>query len=331
MMVTKLKINIISRDIVETVEKKQELPERKDYNMRTCAWILANFIVNPKGEIHARKVKTADKYDGKYTNILFNQKGYTALAKELIDYIKKTGKLPPHLGKDMIRTRVYIFGFANIVKYYFENKKFPSAQRFDKGVFNPKPKCSSPYISSPHWTNQGAGFLGQINSSNCGPHSVRQALKKFGVDISESRLASWAGTVIGSGTGHDGINTAIAKAAKEAGIKIDVEWVNFSDLGNNAADCFKALGELLCQKDVAAFLHILYSGAGEYYDPSDECGHYEYLNKVNTSTNYVQALNSLGYRDGNGYYGHIQDRTFSLQQRYISGISQKSVCILRKR
>ena len=120
-------------------------------------------------------------------------------------------------------------------------------------------------------------------------------------------------------------------AAKKAGVKIDVEWKNFSELGSNDAARFKALGELLCQKNVAAFLHILYSGAGDYYDPDDECGHYEPLDRVNTETKYVRALNSLGSRDGYGYYGHLQDRTFNLEAQYISGISQKSVCILRKK
>ena len=55
------------------------------------------------------------------------------------------------------------------------------------------------------------------------------------------------------------------------------------------------------------------------------------LKKNNVETKYVRALNSLGSRDGYGYYGHLQDRTFNLEAQYISGISQKSVCILRKK
>ena len=329
-MVTKEKIKIISNDIVETVEKKQELPTRKDYNIRTCAWIIGNFILNPTSEIHARKVKTAGKYDGKYTNIVFNQKGYTILAKELIDYIKKTGKLPPHVGKDMIQTKVCIFAFANIVKYYFENKKFPAKQRFDRGVFNPKPKCSSPYISSPHYLNQGAGALGQITPYDCGPHCIHQGLKKFGVtNISESELMSYCGTTT-SGTSHDGLETGIAKAAKKAGIKINVTWKSFSEMGKTDAERFKAIGQLMCKKNVYVFFHLWYSAAGQGIDDDDGCGHYETSDKINIKTGYLRALNSLGSRQGNGYYGHLQDRKFSIQSHYISGISQKSICIMTK-
>lgn len=328
-MVTTVKIKIIANNIVDNVKKKYELPTRKDYNMRTCAWILASYIENPKQEIHAKKVGSAKKYDGEYTKKIIGQKNYIKLAKKFITYVKENGKLPPHLayGDLKIQTKVYTHAFACIVKYHFEHGKFPDNQEFYRSAFTkpkPIPTCKSPYVSSPHFLDEGAGYLGQITPYTCGPHSCRQALKKLDVVVSESTLASWAGTTY-DGTDHDGIETAIAKAAKEAGVNIDVEWVNFNELG------WKGLGELLCQKNVAAFLHISYSGAGEYYDSEDSCGHYEPLDKIDTDDEEVRALNSLGSREGYGYYGHLQWRSFWLQQKYISGISQKSVCILRKK
>ena len=291
-------------------------------------FVFAEEILTPGKPVPGTHCKKASNPQGQEWKGNIKQEEYKAMAKQVISFVNKNNKMKDFVSfvrkgtTIKLETKVYVYLFARIVRYYEVKHKLPKEMALDTSVF--KVKCKSPFISSPHWTEYGAGYLGQINPYNCGPHSIRQSIKKFGINISESTLASWAGTTT-SGTDHEGINTAIAKAAKEAGVKIDVEWVNFSSLG------FKALGELLCQPNVAAFLHILYSGAGEYYDPDDECGHYEYCNRVNTATKYVQALNSLGSRDGYGYYGHLQDRSFNLQERYISGISQKSVCILRLR
>ena len=303
-------------------------------------WYIFSYAVNNLGKSLTKvpNVKRCTKANGKVINEKITSSDYKDQAKRILQYIKQNGKAPNFVttvkSKTRVRPRVSIDALSRAVVYYYEKKKLLTvtfnSKRF-KSSSKPTTTCPGPrYTSSPHWTEQGAGYLGQINPYNCGPHSVRQSIKKFGINISESTLASWAGTTT-SGTDHDGINTAIAMAAKKAGVKIDVEWKNFSELGSNDAARFKALGELLCQKNVAAFLHILYSGAGDYYDPDDECGHYEPLDRVNTETKYVRALNSLGSRDGYGYYGHLQDRTFNLEAQYISGISQKSVCILRKK
>lgn len=328
------------------IDKNKKLPSTiligdKKYTWPQVWYILA-YATNNIGKSLTKvpNVKKSTKATGETIHEMISQSDYKDQAKRIFQYIKQNGKTPNYVtsvkSKKKIRPRVSIDGLARVVVHYYNHKKvFANNILFSTKRFaNSTPKtddCKGPrYISSPHWTQQGAGYLGQINPYNCGPHSVRQSIKKFGINISESTLASWAGTTT-SGTDHDGINTAIAMAAKQAGVKIDVEWVNFSSLGSNDAARFKALGELLCQKNVAALLHILYSGEGKYYDPDDECGHYEPLDRVNTETKYVRALNSLGSRDGYGYYGHLQDRTFNLEAQYISGISQKSVCILRKK
>ena len=222
---------------------------------------------------------------------------------------------------------------AYALVYYSSKKKLPSSIPINTKTLWGKTTTTCPgprYESSPHWTQQGSGYLGQTTPSRCGPHSLRQCFKKFGWDISESTLAEWAGTVEGSGTDHDGLETAIAMVAKKKGVKLKVTWYNFSELGNNDAARFKKLGEMLCQKNIAGLLHIWYSGKGEYVDDDDACGHYEALDRVNTQTKYCRALNSLGSRDGYGYYGHLQDRLFDVEAHYISGISQKSVCIITK-
>lgn len=341
---TSANIKTLATTVKNYIDKNKKLPSTVTINKVKYTWpqiwYILSYAVNNLGKSLTKvpNVKRCTKANGIVINEKITSSDYKDQAKRILQYMKQNGKAPNFVttvkSKTRVRPRVSIDALARAVVYYYSKKKLTSitfnSKRF-KSSSKPTTECTGPrYTSSPHWTEQGAGYLGQINPYNCGPHSVRQSIKKFGINISESTLASWAGTTT-SGTDHDGINTAIAMAAKKAGVKIDVEWKNFSELGSNDAARFKALGELLCQKNVAAFLHILYSGAGDYYDPDDECGHYEPLDRVNTETKYVRALNSLGSRDGYGYYGHLQDRTFNLEAQYISGISQKSVCILRKK
>ncbi|WP_407415497.1 hypothetical protein [Methanobrevibacter sp.] len=228
--------------------------------------------------------------------------------------------------------------FVNMCKWTiaYEKKEGHRPETIDVNVkvstaSSKKIACKNPFISSPHYLNQGAGALGQITPYDCGPHCIHQGLRKFGVtNISESELMSYCGTTT-SGTSHDGILTGIAKAAKKAGINIKTEWKNYSDFGKTDAERMKSLGELMCKKNVFLFFHLWYSASGSDIDDKNGCGHYEAIDKINIKTGYVRALNSLGSRCSYpGYCGHLQDRKFSIQSHYIKGISQKSVCIMTK-
>lgn len=240
---------------------------------------------------------------------------------------KDTSLFPKYVtynGKQYTKSQ-YIYAAKYVTKWWSnkEHKKAPATVPTGKST-----GCTNPYTSHPHFTSQGAGQLGQITPYTCGPHSIRQALKKFGIDIPESTLASWAGTTT-SGTDHQGIETAIAKAAKKHGIKLKVDWKNFSDFGKTTKERFTNLGKLICKSNVSAFEHIGYQCSGEC-SSGTVFGHYEHIDKINISTGYVRALNSLGSRAGNGYYGHLQDRSFSLEAHFISNISQKSICVITK-
>lgn len=285
--------------------------------------------VKSKSKIGKAPKPHGTKFVGKIT-----KKEYLHIAEQLVKFVNAKGRMKNYCtfkrGDKVykIRTRSYVYTLARAIVYYKGHKKLPAYVYLDTTVFA-KP-CKSPYVSSPHYLNQGAGYLGQINAFNCGPHSVMQCLRKFGIEESESTLASVAGTTT-SGTDHYGIETAIAWAARKHNIKLNVKWVSFNSLGNTSKERFKALGELICRKNTAVLTHILYSGAGRYYDDDDQCGHYECLDRINTDTGYVRALNSLGDRcNYPGYCGHLQDRPFSLESKYFEGISQKSVMIITK-
>lgn len=170
---------------------------------------------------------------------------------------------------------------------------------------------------------QGGGCLGQTNAYRCGPHAIMQALRKFGITgYSEATIAGYAGTTT-AGTGHSGLETAIAKIARLEGVNLQVEWKNFSDLGGSTTERFKTLGEHMTDSHKSVFWHELYRG---------QYGHYSLAKTVNTNTGNLLVANSLGNRCGSpAYCGYLETRSFSTQVQYFRGISQRSICIITKK
>lgn len=168
----------------------------------------------------------------------------------------------------------------------------------------------------------GGDCLGQITGYHCGPHSIKQALRKFGITgYSEKTIGGYAGTT-SNGTGHQGLNTAIEYIARREGVKLIVEWMNFSDLGKSRFERFKKLGELLEDEDISIFWHELYQ---------KRWGHYSLAKRLNLNNSLLTVANSLGSRcGGTTYCGYMESRNFSTQESYYAGISQKSICIIRR-
>ena len=188
----------------------------------------------------------------------------------------------------------------------------PSSVQNSLTINEPKeePK-SEPVQLYDYFTSQGGGYLGQKTGYTCGPHSLMQCIHRLtGEDVSEMQLASVAGTTT-DGTDHEGLETALAWFNREYGYNLKMEWKNFSEVG------FEGTQQLI--DNGACFHHILYR---------DQYGHYEVPKWTNGDPIYV--LNSLGDNCGNGYCGYIEERSRSTHQSYINGISQKSVCIIKR-
>ena len=360
-MTTYNEIIKIATYIKTYVEKNHKFPTTvkigsNSYNYGQCAYLLSNSILNLGKNITLKSVKNANKSSGDNLNIKVYASDYKDQAKRINQYIKQNGQCPNYVtlvtSKKHARPRDFIYAFARILVYYKNNKNtLPKYATYNSSIYkttsasstktttktttktststsSTSSKCTNPYTSSPHYTNQGAGYLGQTTPYTCGPHSLMQCFRKFGWELSESKLAQVAGTTT-SGSSHQGLETAIAWVAKQKGVKLNVTWKNFSDFGSNDSARYKAIGEIACKSNKAVFFHIGYQNTGATIG-GEIYGHYEMSDKFNISTKYVRALNSLGTRQGNGYYGHLQDRSFSVQSHYISNISQKSVCIITK-
>ena len=177
------------------------------------------------------------------------------------------------------------------------------------------------YYSGPHKTTTGGNNLGQINGYNCGPHSLMQCLYKFGIDIHESTLASWAGTTT-AGTGPDGIRQAMNKAASQKGVSLSWEQRSFSGMGSSDAERFKAMGEIISQQNKAIIIHQMYKNTW---------GHYEVPQKVDTNRSIVTCLNSLGSKcNSPAYCGSLEERSYSTLASWIRGISSAAILIITK-
>lgn len=187
------------------------------------------------------------------------------------------------------------------------------------------------YVSSPYCESSGAGCMGQTNSYRCGPHSICQCMRKLGITkYSEPTIAGYAGTTT-SGTGHDGLNTAIAKIALLEKITLKVQWLYFSDLGETTKERFEALAQINDQKNKAAFIHSQYrygeSNSGKGF------GHYEVNKTVDLNNSSTVVLNSLGNKcTSTGYCGYKETRGMSKWQTYINHTcgGQPSVCVITK-
>lgn len=280
---------------------------------------------NVLNRVAYKLIKSGKQYNHP-DSITINGKKKTA--KEIINQIKKDGTT---YGYDEFKSRFmesivnktdktqlpgYVIGASGKTKYnrasYRHIVKTLTEYRTAHGGKNPdKIKVTYEKITvlKDYLTSYGCNNLGQCTPYYCGPHSLMQSFYRLtGIKVNESTIAGWAGTTT-DGTGHDGLNTAVAKFNKKYNTNVKIQWYNFSELG---WDKLKSM----IQKG-AVFCHLLYR---------DQWGHYEIIQSIGDD---LKILNSLGDRcGGNTYCGYIETRSKATQKRYIQGISQKSIAYL---
>lgn len=334
-----------AKEIKDYIEKNKRLPKVNTINNNIYSIFQTSYLL---GKMIQNNFK-ADEYIV-YTNvILYNTpKSYVDIINEKVlkdDYLKMINnflnycninrRVPQYITTQKSKTKVsyelFVYCLSKIVVFFKENNYLPNYCTFNKSDLSNTKKVtisvqkevkqstsSNPnlYVSSPHYTNTGCNQLGQCTSYYCGPHSIHQAIRKFNITkYTEKQIATYCGTTT-NGTSHNGLNTAIAKIAKETNTKLNVQWKNFSDMGKTDSERFKAIGKLLAKNNTAIIWHILYVSGGTSTTGTGY-GHYEYLDKINTDTNYVRALNSLNVKKSDGSYtGILQDRKYNIQSYY---------------
>ena len=250
--------------------------------------------------------------EGDNLNLKINKVDYIEMSLRVYNYIKSNKKLPAYVkyGTKKVNIDIYTLGMCKVLDYYKNYKELPNRAAFNHGDFvAPKPvKIFKKYGRS---TKTGCDNMGQNNGYYCGVHSLQEVFRNLtGIVVSQSTIAGWAGTTT-SGTGHSGLDTAVAMFNKKYNQNLKVSWKNFSDLG------WTGIKNIINSNNQDCIIHNLYR---------NQYGHYEVVNNVSGN---ITVQNSLGSKCSQGCYcGYIEYRTQTTFRSYINGISQKSVMVI---
>ena len=308
----------VAKNIKTNVEKKKVLGENAQWS-----YFIAKQIVSPKKDVIKKYINSAPQSTGSVKSTKIMKKDYLDMASRLIKYVDNNKTLPNFIsyGTNKINVNDYTYMFARILVYYDANKNtYPNYAIVDSASFNKTTTTTTTTSNGlkPYMTNRGCAGMGQCTGYYCGCNSLQQCFYRLtGIQVAESTIAGWAGTTT-SGTGHAGLESAVAKFNKTYNKNIKITWKNFSDLGSSESARWKKLQEYIDKG--AVFCHLLYR---------NKYGHYEVPKQVLGDN--VIVLNSLGDKcTSTTYCGYIETRTKSTQRSYINGISQKSIAILTK-
>lgn len=144
-MTKKETIAKIAKEVKESVAKKYKIPtESNGVKYPVYTYLFAKTIVTPNKDIATKSVKSAEAPKGTYISRTVKKSDYIKLAKNLISFINKNGRLPNYLTYNgyKIRTRVYIDAFARVVNYYYVNKTMPNYVNINSAAFT-KPSVQS--------------------------------------------------------------------------------------------------------------------------------------------------------------------------------------------
>lgn len=344
-------------EIRKFIEKNRKLPtyctvEGNQLSVYTTTYLITRLISKiTKSSVNLVAIKKpSNMVSWKVDNLKVLKADYMDMIRRFDAYCNKNRQVPAYIVTKQTGTKVgfelFVYCVCKIAHFYKENGYLPNWCVFDSKEFSNNKKGSANskkdttqstsnttkktiYVSKPHLTNLN---LGQDTSYNCAPNMLQQLFYKLSHKIIPERtIAAWCGTT-SRGTDHSGINTAIQKFAKTYNLNLKTTWKYYSDFGNTTAKRMKAIGELMSKSNTAVGWHILYCDSGEK-TTGGQYGHYEVIDKINTQTQYVRALNSLGIRNKNGsYQGHLQDRPYHVQDYYAKNTpgNQKAVLIITK-
>lgn len=140
----------IAKEVKKSVEKNYKIPSKTeagiDYTYPEYAYVLAKAIITPGKDVgHKKGIGKAPNPTGTTISRTVKKADYIGLAKNLVSYIDKNGRLPNYLtyGGYKIRPKVYIDAFARIVNFYWTNdKKMPAYVNVNSKAFT-KPSASA--------------------------------------------------------------------------------------------------------------------------------------------------------------------------------------------
>ena len=309
------------------VEKNKKIPTIKGYSTAQLCYIFAKAVRNPHKDISDKKVSPCPNCTGNSIEKNLTKSEYQKLAKYTIDWIDERGVAPNYTTYQnyMVSIRLQTYCYAKIIVFYDEHSNtLPVTCWFKNSVFysnasnnSNSNKSSNSSTSSNkkygHATKSGCDNMGQNTDYYCACHSLQEVIRNlYGIVVPQSTLANVMGTTT-AGTGHWGIETAVAWFNKKYGKNLKITWKNFSDVG------WSGIKKIVDSKNQDCIIHNLYR---------NQWGHYEVINNVSSNINVQNSLGS--YCNKGCYCGYIEYRTQAEFRNYINGISQKSIAVLTR-
>ena len=171
-MTSKTVIAKMAKEVKECVAKKYTIPPKSQgHTYPEYTYLFAKTIVSPNKDHTKKTVQKPPSTSGNTISRTIKKSDYIKLAKNLITFVDKNGRLPNYItyGGYKIRTRVYIDAFARIVNWYYtHDNKMPNYVNMNSRAFT-KPSTSS--VSQDAVFNYFVKKFGKVNS-------IDEALKK---------------------------------------------------------------------------------------------------------------------------------------------------------
>lgn len=319
-MVSTARIITIAKEYKKYVEKKKTTPKTitikdKTYTYQECTYLFSKFIINQKNDITRFSIKKPANIRGQDISENVLKADYTDMAKRTIEYIERKKQAPDFIttqkSKKHVRVTLYNYAFAKIVVYYGLKKQLPNYVTISSSDFSKSTQTTTKKYG--HATKQGCDNMGQNTGYYCGCHSLQEVFRNLtGKIVPQSTIARWAGTTT-AGTGHSGLETAVAMFNKTYGYNLKVQWKNISDFG------WSGVKKALASSNQDIVFHNLYR---------DQWGHYEVVNSISGEINVQNSLGTQGC--GSCYCGYVEERSAGTFERYMSGISQPSLMIITR-
>ena len=132
----------LAKKLVSYVDKEHKFPasltvDNVKYNYGTFTEILANTVVNKDSKPTNKVYNNAPSPSGDTINISIDKTGYIKLARETIQFYNNNKRCPNYIvyNNKKIKPQLLSYCFAKIIKFYIENKRYPTSCSFNSTVF----------------------------------------------------------------------------------------------------------------------------------------------------------------------------------------------------
>lgn len=167
----------LAKKLVSYVDKEHKFPasltvDGVKYNYGTFTYILASTVVNINDKFVKKTYSNAPSPQGTSINKSITKTEYLRLAREVVAFMNTHKRTPNYLSYQSykIKPQLFSYCFAKIIKFYLENKRYPTSCSFNSTVF--KSNTSKKIVSNDEVFNYFVKVFGNVST-------IDEALKKI--------------------------------------------------------------------------------------------------------------------------------------------------------